>query len=337
MLHLIMDTLPTELHTLVDLIDRYPQLHARTLTKLEFKNHSYPVISAELGAKEADVPCVLFVGGVHGVEVIGIQVIMALLESILSRLEWDSQLQLLLSQIKLAFVPIVNPVGLQNGTRCNGQRVDLMRNAPIEAETKVTFLVGGQKLSSHLPWYRGRHGVEQETQALIQYVEQLKANASSLISLDAHSGFGMTDHIWFPFAGSNKPMQNIGRIHYLEQLYQASYPHHSHYSFSPQSLIYRTHGDIWDYLTMPKTDKPFLPLTLEMGSWIWVKKNPRQVFNFAGFFNPQKQHRQLRALRKHTVLMHFLMDLAASRALESMSQEMLIKQNHVAFKRWFQR
>ncbi|MEZ9200604.1 M14 family zinc carboxypeptidase [Shewanella sp. 10N.286.54.B9] len=332
-----METLPTELHTLVDLIDRYPQLHARTLTKLEFKNHSYPVISAELGAKEADVPCVLFVGGVHGVEVIGIQVIMALLESILSRLEWDSQLQLLLSQIKLAFVPIVNPVGLQNGTRCNGQRVDLMRNAPIEAETKVTFLVGGQKLSSHLPWYRGRHGVEQETQALIQYVEQLKANASSLISLDAHSGFGMTDHIWFPFAGSNKPMQNIGRIHYLEQLYQASYPHHSHYSFSPQSLIYRTHGDIWDYLTMPKTDKPFLPLTLEMGSWIWVKKNPRQVFNFAGFFNPQKQHRQLRALRKHTVLMHFLMDLAASRALESMSQEMLIKQNHVAFKRWFQR
>ena len=23
----------------------------------------------------------------------------------------------------------------------------------------------------------------------------------------------------------------------------------------------------------------FLPLTLEMGSWIWVKKNPRQLFS----------------------------------------------------------
>lgn len=332
-----METLPTELQTLVDLIERYPQLHARTLAKVELKNHSYPVISVELGAKGADVPCVLFVGGVHGVEVIGIQVIMALLESILSRLEWDSQLQLLLTKIKLAFVPIVNPIGLQNGTRCNGQRVDLMRNAPIEAETKVTFLVGGQKLSSHLPWYRGRKGVEQETQALIQYVEQLKANASSLISLDAHSGFGMTDHIWFPFAGSNKPIQNIGQIHYLEQLYQASYPHHRHYSFSPQSLIYRTHGDIWDYLATPKNDKPFLPLTLEMGSWSWVKKNPRQMFNFAGFFNPQKQHRQLRALRKHTVLMHFLMDLAASRELESMSSDMLINQHHAALSRWFLR
>lgn len=330
-----METLPTELQTLVDLIERYPQLHARTLAKVEFKNYRYPVISVELGAKGCDVPCVLFVGGVHGVEVIGIQVIMALLESILSRLEWDSQLQLLLTKIKLAFVPIVNPVGLLNGTRCNGQRVDLMRNAPIEAETKVTFLVGGQKLSSHLPWYRGHQGVEQETQALIQYVEQLKTNSSSLISLDAHSGFGMTDHIWFPFAGSNRQIQSLGQIHYLEQLYHASYPHHRHYSFSPQSLIYRTHGDIWDYLATPKNDKSFLPLTLEMGSWSWVKKNPRQVFNFAGLFNPQKQHRQVRTLRKHTVLMHFLMDLAASRELENINLELLLKQNSAALNRWF--
>ena len=330
-----METLPTELQTLVDLIERYPQLHARTLAKVEFKNYRYPVISVELGAKGCDVPCVLFVGGVHGVEVIGIQVIMALLESILSRLEWDRQLQLLLSKIKLAFVPIVNPVGLLNGTRCNGQRVDLMRNAPTEAETKVTFLVGGQKLSSHLPWYRGHQGVEQETQALIQYVEQLKTNSSSLISLDAHSGFGMTDHIWFPFAGSNRQIQSLGQIHYLEQLYHASYPHHRHYSFSPQSLIYRTHGDIWDYLATPKNDKSFLPLTLEMGSWSWVKKNPRQVFNFAGLFNPQKQHRQVRTLRKHTVLMHFLMDLAASRELENINLELLLKQNSAALNRWF--
>ena len=303
--------------------------------KWSSKTIAIPLLALSWEQRGVTCPVYYFVGGVHGVEVIGIQVIMALLESILSRLEWDSQLQLLLTKIKLAFVPIVNPVGLLNGTRCNGQRVDLMRNAPIEAETKVTFLVGGQKLSSHLPWYRGHQGVEQETQALIQYVEQLKTNSSSLISLDAHSGFGMTDHIWFPFAGSNRQIQSLGQIHYLEQLYHASYPHHRHYSFSPQSLIYRTHGDIWDYLATPKNDKSFLPLTLEMGSWSWVKKNPRQVFNFAGLFNPQKQHRQVRTLRKHTVLMHFLMDLAASRELENMNLELLLKQNSAALNRWF--
>lgn len=332
-----MQAAPTELQTLLDLIDSYPQLHAKTLTKVNLKKQSYPVICAELGAKGGNVPCVLFVSGVHGVELIGIQVVIALLESILCRLEWDCQLQQLLTKIKIAFVPIVNPIGLLRSTRCNGHRVDLMRNAPIEAESKVTFLVGGQKLSSHLPWYRGHQGVEQETRALIQYVELLKACSTSLISLDAHSGFGMTDHIWFPFAGSSKPVSSLGQIYYLEQLYQSSYPYHNHYSFSPQNLIYRTHGDIWDYLAANKSDKPFLPLTLEMGSWSWVKKNPRQVFNFAGLFNPQKQHRQVRALRKHTVFMQFLMDLAASRELEHMSAEGLKLQNQAAINRWFQR
>ena len=330
-----MQLVPTELQALIALIDNNPQLNDRTLTKVNYQNATYPLISVEIGTEDPDVPCVLFVGGVHGVEVIGIQVVIAMLESLLVRLEWDGQLVSLLSKIKLAFVPIVNPVGLLNGTRCNGQRVDLMRNAPIEAKLKITPLVGGQKLSSHLPWYRGHNGLEAEAGALIDYVNLLKANASCLISLDAHSGFGMSDHIWFPFAGSNMRIQSLARINYLAQLYQSSYPHHSHYSFSPQSLIYRTHGDIWDYLAIEPSEAPFLPLTLEMGSWSWVKKNPRQIFNFAGLFNPQKQHRQVRILRKHTVLMQFLMDLAASRELEMMSDELLVSQHNAAIKKWY--
>jgi hypothetical protein len=42
------------------------------------------------------------------------------------------------------------------------------------------------------------------------------------------------------------------------------------------------------------SDKPFIPLTLEMGSWAWVRKNLRQLFNFPSYFNPQKTHRHQR-------------------------------------------
>jgi hypothetical protein len=50
----------------------------------------------------------------------------------------------------------------------------------------------------------------------------------------------------------------------------------------------------------------FLPLTLEMGSWLWVKKNPRQLFSRHGMFNPLIEHRQQRVLRQHQVLLEFL-------------------------------
>ena len=33
-------------------------------------------------------------------------------------------------------------------------------------------------------------------------------------------------------------------------------------------------------------DNVFLPFTLEMGSWLWVRKNPRQMLDYFGYFNP---------------------------------------------------
>ena len=50
----------------------------------------------------------------------------------------------------------------------------------------------------------------------------------------------------------------------------------------------------------------FLPWTLEMGSWAWVRKNPLQVFQALGFFNPIKPHRYARTMRRHARLVEFL-------------------------------
>lgn len=375
-----MDKPPFELDTLQYLLDNHcDKLTYQILAEIPFGHQDFPLYSVEMGPSQGIRPTVLFVGGVHGVERIGAQVILAFLNSLLHRLNWDCHLQQLLTRVRLAFVPVVNPVGLFMGTRGNGNRVDLMRNAPIESSEKVSFLVGGQRISSRLPWYRGHGKMELESAALTQYVAQLLRRSSSLVSLDAHSGFGLSDHIWFPYAHSRQYFESANYIYYLKQLFEASYPHHGHYRLAPQSQFYRTHGDIWDYAyqqhtlhpqsfftsvnlekgnlslgdtaqgciqgciasggtthNVSKPPIPFLPLTLEMGSWAWIKKNPRQIFNFAGFFNPQKTHRHHRILRRHTVLMQFLMETAYAQILEGVAPAHAVQLTQQAKQYWYQ-
>ena len=55
-----------------------------------------------------------------------------------------------------------------------------------------------------------------------------------------------------------------------------------------------------------------MPLTLEMGSWTWVRKNPLQGLTSLGRFNPIKPHRLRRTLRRHLPLLEFLFHAAAS-------------------------
>ena len=47
-------------------------------------------------------------------------------------------------------------------------------------------------------------------------------------------------------------------------------------------------------------------MTLELGSWRWIRKNPRQLFSRLGMFNPVKAHRTERVLRRHTNFLDFL-------------------------------
>ena len=97
-------------------------------------------------------------------------------------------------------------------------------------------------------------------------------------------------------------------MHALKEIYDRTYSSHN-YLFEPQSRQYRAHGDIWDHLYRRGTEnaaRVFLPLTLEMGSWLWVKKNPRQLFSRQGIFNPLIEHRQQRVLRRHLSWLDFL-------------------------------
>lgn len=270
----------------------------------------FPVYVIALGNPDPAVPVVGFFGGVHGLERIGTAVVLAYLRSLVSRLPWDSMLHRQLESVRLVFMPIVNPGGMWRGTRANPNGVDLMRNAPLDAREKVPFLVGGQRISSRLPWYRGPllGPMERENEAVCEVVKREFFERSFGIAIDCHSGFGINDRIWFPYAHTARPIAHLPEMHALKEIYDQTHPHHR-YVFEPQSRQYLTHGDLWDYLYLSFGSVPgriFLPLTLEMGSWLWVKKNPRQIFSRHGIFNPLIEHRQQRVLRRHVYWLDFL-------------------------------
>ena len=294
-----------------------PHLQAQVVCEVAVPvGHRFPVYAITLGNPAPEVPAVGFFGGVHGLERIGAAVVMAYLQNVVMRLRWDTTLLRQLDHVRLVFMPIVNPGGMWASTRANPRGVDLMRNAPVDARDPVPFLVGGQRLSAGLPWYRGRLGepMEAESQALCDVVARELLSRPFSLALDCHSGFGLSDRLWFPFAHTRKPIRHLGAIQALQAIFAQAHAHHP-YVIEPQSAQYLTHGDLWDHLYLLACQQPgrtFLPLTLEMGSWLWVKKNPRQLFSRHGIFNPLIDHRQQRVLRRHVSLLDFLGRAACS-------------------------
>jgi hypothetical protein len=308
-----------ELDELRTLIQRGgPWLRSETLCEISTRGEKLPVYCLELGSTAPDAPAVGFFGGVHGVERIGTQVVLAYLHTLIERLHWDATLALVLSQVRLVFVPLVNPGGMLRRTRSNPAGIDLMRNAPVVADQRVPFMLGGQQFAPFLPWYRGKPGapMEPEAQAVCRVVEQRLSSQPFSIVLDCHSGFGARDYIWFPYAGSRKPIECLAEIYALRSVFRSTYPHHSTYVIEPQSRRYTTHGDLWDHLYRRSLATPnvFLPLTLELGSWLWIRKNPLQAFGRLGLFNPIEPHRLRRILRQHLTFLDFLVRAAVSHA-----------------------
>lgn len=292
-----------------------PYGEVRQLGEAAAGGRRFPLYALTLGTCCAKAPAAGFFAGVHGLERIGTQVVLAFLDSLVRRLPADEQLARLLAEVRLVFMPLVNPAGMWQGRRSNARGVDLMRNAPLDAAERAAFLVGGHRWSAALPWYRGRAGapMEAEAQALCGLVHaELLARPFS-IALDCHSGFGLRDRLWFPHAHTRAPFARIAEVHALFEAFSRALPQHP-YLVEPQSRRYLAHGDLWDYLAAAPAarERVFIPLTLEMGSWRWIRKAPRQALSRPGLFNPLPQDRAERVRRNHLPLLTFLCDAARS-------------------------
>jgi hypothetical protein len=300
-----------ELQQLERIIEQFGErAEVQVIERIPYKNHEFPIHCITLGSNKPDVPVLAFFGGVHGLEKIGSEVILAYLQTLSELLDWDEEFLARLENSRLVFVPIVNPVGVYLGTRSNGNGVDLMRNSPVEG-VGATRLYSGQRITPHLPWYRGdEFTMEKEAQALCRVVDEYLFNSPLSIALDLHSGFGIQDRLWFPYASRKTPFPFIAETLALKDVFDRCYRHHV-YKIEPMCQEYVINGDLWDYLLdnfveqLP-ADRLFLPLTLEMGSWLWLRKSPMHLFLRHGLFHPLLPHRLRRVFRRHFMLFDFL-------------------------------
>lgn len=260
-------------------------------------------------------PVFLLVGGVHGLERIGSQVVISFLRTLSGYMKWDKSWQEVLKKVKIVCFPILNPGGFYEQTRSNPNGVDLMRNAPLDAEGECSMLrlYQGHRISNRLPWYRGElnKSLELESQVLVNWVLSEGVKSKAVLALDVHSGFGSVDRVWFPFAGSSKPFESLGEVWALKNIIDDVLPYHI-YKIEPQSKVYTTHGDLWDYLYRQtrSINLKFIPLTLEMGSWAWLRKNFFRSWNILYLFHPVKAHRVRRVLRRHFAFLELLLRLS---------------------------
>ncbi len=276
----------------------------------------YPLYCLSLGSTDPQAPVVGYFAGAHGLEKIGSEVVLAYMHTFLELLRWDSQVQKRLENMRVVFMPILNPVGVVRRTRSNGNGVDLMRNSPLDADEPGGHFYRGHRRTPAWPWYRGALGapLEIETQALFDVIEKEILGSKAALTVDVHSGFGAKDRFWFPYAHSRRPFYNLPEAYGIKHLFDLTYPHHF-YGFEPMSRQYTIHGDPWDFMYEKNRESGngfYLPFTLEMGSWMWLKKNPMQVFSKHGAFDPVLPHRRSRILRRHLNLFDFLQRAAIS-------------------------
>lgn len=313
-----------ELLEVEELADKYRGLlNTEKLGEVSNGTYSFPIYGMNLGSKDPKAPVFGLFGGVHGLERIGSHVLLSFLKTLLHRMQWEKDWESFFSNCRLVSIPIINPLGMALVRRGNGNNVDLMRNSPLDANGKLIPLVSGQRISPLIPWYRGKimSPPELETQLVYEFCKKHFFQSERVITLDIHSGFGFKDRLWYPWSTSSQPFPHEPEVLRVKELLEKTYPYNI-YTVEHQSLNYSNHGDLWDWIyqayqqAAPKGQ--FLPLTLEMGSWLWVKKNIWQVFSWDGLFNPVKKHRYARTMRRHNQLLELL--LKASRYHESWSK-----------------
>ncbi|PKA00238.1 carboxypeptidase [Leptospira levettii] len=262
----------------------------------------FPIYVLEIGKPKAIKSNVSgLIAGVHGLETIGIRVLLDFLDDLFARKNSVLYHEIKNGEVGIVCIPILNPGGVALKRRSNPKGVDLMRNSGVEA-VKAPFFFGGHKYSNFFPYYRGKV-LQTESRVLDRYFKEyfLRAENQFIPVVDIHSGFGTVDHVWWPYASTHEPCAD-------EELFQqigsnfANHLNHFLYRFGPQSETYTTHGDLWDRLydqfqsNIKEIHSPisrhFLPLTLEIGTWSDINLDPLKIFRKRGIFNPSRELKQ---------------------------------------------
>lgn len=285
----------------------------------------FPIYVLEIGKPKAIKKNLSgLVAGVHGLETIGIRVLLDFLDDLFVRKTSVLYNEINSGDLGIVCIPILNPGGVAMKRRSNPKGVDLMRNSGVEA-VKAPFFFGGHKYSNFFPYFRG-NVLQSESRVLDRFFYEylLPAENEMIPVVDIHSGFGTVDHVWWPYASTHEPCADEPLFQKMAHHFTDSLNHYL-YRFGPQSETYTTHGDLWDRLydlfqkskdqNSTQTTSRFLPLTLEIGTWSDIKIDPWKIFRKRGIFNPARESKQ-KSIISHRKFLCDVMRLAKQNSSE---------------------
>ncbi len=113
----------------------------------------------------ADKPSVCYISTIHGNETLGVEMCLRLCELLLTSHGTDPDITALVDSTVIWVLPLMNPDGMHNSSRYNGNNVDLNRSFPVYGTDFTTTLFDGEPL--------GDTGRQPETAAVMRwYAEQ---------------------------------------------------------------------------------------------------------------------------------------------------------------------
>lgn len=157
-----------------------------------------PIMAVRISGADDQAPAVLFVGGIHGNERIGVMMVLRLIEELLGRYESDPRIASLVNSKDIRLIPVANPDGYVLSRRRNARGVDLNRNFAVAFSNRGL-------LSRHQKWlfYPGPYPYsEPETQAIMSLLKSRRFS----VALSFHSFGG---RILFPWGHTRRKPKDV--------------------------------------------------------------------------------------------------------------------------------
>jgi hypothetical protein len=231
-----------------------------------------PIEAVRLSSSGTEVPKVLFVGGTHGLEKVGVAMVIRLLDELVEGYVTDQRITSMLRQGEAWLVPVLNPDGYAASKRKNARGVDLNRNFG------VGFSDGGAARWKFWPFYRGPSPYsEPETRA----IKDLTSNVHFSIAVSFHSFGGLIN---FPYGYTREPSEDDELFRAISEEMRKRQPNEK-YAARQLSWLYRPSGCLEDALYENGRTLAFL---IEIMRWFPRFLRPDVLLNRVSWFNPKE-------------------------------------------------
>lgn len=282
-----------ELITELNLIqEEHPEIVSMETIGLSHEGRDIVAVKISDTPQERDKdPAVLFTSLIHGLEVIGLEVLLRLMNKLTADYGKDEYVTNLVKNREIWFIPVINPDGFVRHHRKNSRGVDLNRN----------FSVGFNRswLSRWKKWFfhPGEYPFsESETKAVKDFIESHKF----IIFCSFHSFWGMIN---FPYGHKKEKARDYKLFRAIGGEMAMRQPHSS-YKVRQMSWFFKPSGTLEDEIYGSYNTLAFC-IEVSKGKIRFLK--PSTWFNPFRWFNPENIQYQV---ENHLVSSLYLLEIA---------------------------